>query len=711
MSGTVTLQTVAGALGAVTVSLPAETGTACTTGSVCSGYQASGPYLTTVDLAADVGATILPLANGGTARDSSADVDSLFGLNAGTSTEIDTEGELEIALNDLDVVTVTTDDVSSANLITLISDETGSGLVVFNADPLFATQIRLPMVATPVTDADGEMTMDIDGWGTGFDAIEIWNGTASAYVVATTASDTPTNGQVPKWNTGGSITWEADTDTSLTTVDLAADVGATILPLANGGTARDSSSDVDALFGLNAGVSTDIDTESELEIALNDLNLVTVTTDDVSSANLITLISDETGAGLVVFNDDPLFATQIRLPMVATPVTDADGEMTMDIDGWGTGFDAIEIWNGTASAYVVATTASDTPTNGQVPKWNTGGAITWEADTDTGLTTVDLAADVGATILPLANGGTARDSSSDVDALFGMNAGVSADIDTEAELEIALNDLDLVAVSTDDISSANLITILSDETGSGLAVFATDPTIDIGGGSLEIPNSATLPGTCDIGEVYIDTDVTDNDKRFFVCTAANVWTNQIGALGTECTELDAAGALCNTTAGCTSSTRVSTGTPVFDRTVLTFADADGAASFNWTAPLNLVNGTAQVKFSWGSASASCNAGSPADDVCWTVASRGIANDENYWDGSFSASEVGKSDNCTDDLDLMKSTAVTLTHGATAGEMITLVVRRDHDESVGSCNDDAAFAVELYSIELCYDVNSIHSGGD
>ncbi len=40
-SGTVTLQTVAGALGTRTLSMPAETGTVCTTGSVCSGYQAT----------------------------------------------------------------------------------------------------------------------------------------------------------------------------------------------------------------------------------------------------------------------------------------------------------------------------------------------------------------------------------------------------------------------------------------------------------------------------------------------------------------------------------------------------------------------------------------------------------------------------------------------------------------------------------------------
>ncbi len=45
-SGFVDTKTVTGALGSSTISFPAETGTVCTTGSVCSGYQASGSYLT-----------------------------------------------------------------------------------------------------------------------------------------------------------------------------------------------------------------------------------------------------------------------------------------------------------------------------------------------------------------------------------------------------------------------------------------------------------------------------------------------------------------------------------------------------------------------------------------------------------------------------------------------------------------------------------------
>lgn len=78
------------------------------------------------------------------------------------------------------------------------------------ASPVFTGIVTLPSAASPTTDADGEIAVDLDAWGSGFDAIEVFNGTASAYVVATTASDTPSDGQVPKFNTGGSITWEND---------------------------------------------------------------------------------------------------------------------------------------------------------------------------------------------------------------------------------------------------------------------------------------------------------------------------------------------------------------------------------------------------------------------------------------------------------------------------------------------------------------------
>jgi hypothetical protein len=53
---------------------------------------------------------------------------------------------------------------------------------------------------------------------------------------------------------------------------------------------------------------------------------------------------------------------------------------------------------------------------------------------------------------------------------------------------------------------------------------------DFGGGTLEIPNSTTLPGTCVVGEQYMDTDATTG-QRHYLCEAANTWALQGDGVG------------------------------------------------------------------------------------------------------------------------------------------------------------------------------------
>ena len=77
---------------------------------------------------------------------------------------------------------------------------------------------------------------------------------------------------------------------------------------------------------------------------------------------------------------------------------------------------------------------------------------------------------------------------------------------TEAELETQMGGADVVVVSTDDISSANLATLLSNETGSGLAVFNTDPTLDIGEGKIILPFGTAFPGSPSTNDVFVVTD-------------------------------------------------------------------------------------------------------------------------------------------------------------------------------------------------------------
>lgn len=77
----------------------------------------------------------------------------------------------------------------------------------------------------------------------------------------------------------------------------------------------------------------------------------------------------------------------LTLYSAAAPTTDAAGEIAFDNNAWAASHGAIAIYNGTATTWLIGTEATDTPTNGQVPKWNTGGTITWEDDNNSGAAT------------------------------------------------------------------------------------------------------------------------------------------------------------------------------------------------------------------------------------------------------------------------------------------------------------------------------------
>lgn len=122
--------------------------------------------------------------------------------------------------------------------------------------------------------------------------------------------------------------------------------------------------------------------EQPLSALATGLMQVTTSTGVISSvttsSGLASLISDEVGTGALVFRDSPAFTTHITLPNGTSPTTGAVARQAFDTNAWATDRGAIQINDGTADTWVVATLASDTPTNGQVPTWNTGGTITWE---------------------------------------------------------------------------------------------------------------------------------------------------------------------------------------------------------------------------------------------------------------------------------------------------------------------------------------------
>jgi hypothetical protein len=50
---------------------------------------------------------------------------------------------------------------------------------------------------------------------------------------------------------------------------------------------------------------------------------------------------------------------------------------------------------------------------------------------------------------------------------------------------------------------------------------------DFGGGTLQVPNSTSLPGTCEVGDSYMDTDASTG-QRFYLCESADTWAQQGG---------------------------------------------------------------------------------------------------------------------------------------------------------------------------------------
>jgi hypothetical protein len=226
------------------------------------------------------------------------------------------------------------------------------------ASPVFTGIVTLPSAAAPTTDADGEIAVDLDGWGTGFDAIEVFNGTASAYIPAITASDTCSNGQVPKFNTGGEWTCENDSTGGVPTAITVADTtdSTSFCGLFESATG-DLGPKTDAGCTYNASNGTLTATAFSGPLTGN----VTGSSTDLSCTDCIgeTEISDvyllnngDVGTGVYDFGG----ASSFEITNGTAPTVDAAGEIAIDTntDGSIITHGSPVFFDGTTSRYVVS---------------------------------------------------------------------------------------------------------------------------------------------------------------------------------------------------------------------------------------------------------------------------------------------------------------------------------------------------------------------
>lgn len=343
---------------------------------------------------------------------------------------------------------------------------------------------------------------------------------------ASTASDARTNLGL------GTIATQAASSVTITGGSV---TGITDITVADGGTGASTAANARSNLGAAAsGANSDITSLSGLTTALSVAQGGTGITSfgsgvatflgTPSSANLLAAVTDETGTGALVFANTPTLVA----PLLGTPTsgnfstgtftwptfnqnttgTAAGLSSTLAIASGGTGATTAGGALTSLGAYAASNPSGYTSNTGTVT--SVGGTGTVNGLTLTGTVTTSGNLTLGGTLsgvsltsqvsgtLPTANGGT---------GITSLGTGVATFLGTP--------------------SSANLISAVTDETGTGSLVFATSPTLVTP--ALGTPSALVLTNATGLPQTGLGTNVVGNGPAF----SASLSTNQTVTTGTS----------------------------------------------------------------------------------------------------------------------------------------------------------------------------------